>query len=164
MNGPGTAAESPAAPPEPGGTGLHLIDKSAWEQRHHHPAAAARLDDLVGTDRAATCLTTALEILYSARSRRDFGERRELVNELAWLPVTAPVEATAVEIMAKLARTAQHRLPPTDLIIAATALVHEATVLHYDRDFERIAEVTNLCHEWIVPRGTGHRRDGRDSG
>ncbi|HEX6203130.1 MAG TPA: PIN domain-containing protein [Thermoanaerobaculia bacterium] len=31
-------------------------------------------------------------------------------------------------------------------MIAATALVHGATILHYDRDFERIAETIGLAH------------------
>jgi hypothetical protein len=44
-------------------------------------------------------------------------------------------------------------------MIAATALVHDATILHYDRDFERIAEATDQPHEWIIPRGSGHGRE-----
>jgi hypothetical protein len=28
------------------------------------------------------------------------------------------------------------------------------TVVHYDRDFEFIAAITDQPHEWIVPRGT----------
>jgi hypothetical protein len=27
-------------------------------------------------------------------------------------------------------------------------------VLHYDADFELVAEITGQEHEWIVPRGT----------
>jgi hypothetical protein len=75
-----------------------------------------------------------------------------------WLPVTAAVEDEAVEIMARLADEGQHRMPLPDVMIAATALVHEATILHYDGDFERIAEATGQGQEWIVPRGTGHGR------
>lgn len=140
---------------------IRLVDKSAWEQRIHHPRVVARLDELVSSDRAATCLPTALEMLYSAQNRRDFHERREFVDELVWLPVTAAVEAAALEIMAKLVGRGQHRMPPTDLTIAATALVHGAVVLHYDRDFERIADVSELGQEWIVPRGSGHGRPAR---
>jgi predicted nucleic acid-binding protein len=43
-----------------------------------------------------------------------------------------------------------------DLLVAATALEHDATVLHYDRDFDLIAEVTDLSARWIIPPGTGH--------
>lgn len=37
-----------------------------------------------------------------------------------------------------------------------TARAASAVVLHYDSDYERIAEVTGQPQEWIVPRGTGH--------
>lgn len=34
----------------------------------------------------------------------------------------------------------RHRLPITDLLIAAVAEVNDLTVLHYDKDFDTIAE------------------------
>jgi hypothetical protein len=51
--------------------------------------------------------------------------------------------------------SSQHRhfrLP--DLIIAATAEEHGATVLHYDADYDRIAAVTGQPAEWIAARGS----------
>ena len=52
--------------------------------------------------------------------------------------------------------------PPArpDLFVAATAREHDATVLHDDRDFDLIAEVTNLSAGWIIPSGTGHGASG----
>ena len=44
------------------------------------------------------------------------------------------------------------RLP--DLIIAAAAELSGATVLHYDADFDRIAEITGQAMEWIAPNGS----------
>ena len=41
-----------------------------------------------------------------------------------------------------------------DLMIAATAELYEATVVHYDRDFDIIAMVTGQPVEWIVPAGS----------
>ncbi|CAN5734872.1 hypothetical protein BH20ACT2_BH20ACT2_22510 [soil metagenome] len=40
--------------------------------------------------------------------------------------------------------------------MAATALENDATVLHYDRDFDYIAEATGLSARWIIPAGSGH--------
>jgi len=37
-------------------------------------------------------------------------------------------------------------------------LEHDATVLHYQRDFDLIAEVTSLSARWIIAAGTGHGR------
>ena len=41
-----------------------------------------------------------------------------------------------------------------DLIIAAVAERRGLVVLHYDRDYDRIAEVTDQPVEWVVARGT----------
>ncbi|MPZ19995.1 MAG: PIN domain-containing protein [Luteitalea sp.] len=143
---------------------LYLIDKSAWEQRQHSVTAGQRINHLVIEGRAATCWLAALEHLYSARNSADLSDRRDSLDLLVWLPVTAAVESTAFDVMARLARKGQHRLPLPDITIAATALVHGAIVMHYDSDFERIAEATGQRHEWIVPRGTGHGRRTEDTG
>jgi predicted nucleic acid-binding protein len=137
---------------------LYLIDKSAWEQRRHSAAAADRIDRLAAEGRAATCLVAAMEQLYSARNLADLIARRDSLDLLVWLPATPAVESMALDLMARLARKGLHRLPLPDVLIAATAIVHGAAVLHYDRDFERIAGVTGQPHEWIVPPGSGHGR------
>jgi hypothetical protein len=61
----------------------------------------------------------------------------------------------AMEVNRLLGSKSQHRnfsLP--DLVIAATAEVHGATVLHYDADFERIAAITGQPVERVVPPGS----------
>jgi len=136
-----------------------LVDKSAWEQRRHSDLARRKIDQLAAAGRAATCLPVVLEQLYSARNAEDFASRRAALELLQWLPVTPAVENEAIQLMARMARKGQHRMPLPDVMIAATAAVHDAVVLHYDRDFERIAVLTGQPHEWIVPRGTGHGRD-----
>ena len=61
--------------------------------------------------------------------------------------------------MKLLAVRGQRRAPSiADLFVAAVARTHQATVLHYDKDFELIADVTGQRHEWVIPRGTGHDR------
>lgn len=136
-----------------------LVDKSAWEQRRHSDLARQKIDRLAAAGRAATCLPVALEQLYSARNAEDFASRRVALELLQWLPVTAAVDDEAIQLMARMAQKGQHRMPLPDVMIAATASVHHATILHYDRDFERIATLTGLPHEWIISRGTGHGRE-----
>jgi predicted nucleic acid-binding protein len=41
-----------------------------------------------------------------------------------------------------------------NLIIAATAELTGLTVLHYDEDYARIADVTGQPVEWVVLKGT----------
>jgi hypothetical protein len=61
----------------------------------------------------------------------------------------------ALDVHRALAANGQHRhfrLP--DLVIAATAEVHGAAILHYDTDYDRIAAVTGQATEWVAPRGS----------
>ena len=53
------------------------------------------------------------------------------------------IEDRAIEVQAILAERGQHRAPSIpDLLIAAVAELAQLTVLHVDKDFELIAEVT----------------------
>ena len=68
-------------------------------------------------------------------------------------PITEAVTARAFEVQHGLARRGQHRVPLPDLLIAAVAEVNDVTVVHYDADFDRIAEITGQPTEWVVLRG-----------
>lgn len=135
---------------------LFLVDKSAFEQQRHSEAADAVLRELAQAGQLATCEIVALELLYSTRGPEDFEARWRGLQSLVWLPVDAAVTRKALDIQRALAKGGQHRRPIPDLLIAATALVHDATVLHYDKDFDLIAAVTGQPTQWILPRGTGH--------
>ena len=78
------------------------------------------------------------------------------INEerLARAPRDDTVFERAMEVQGQLAQRGQHRLPIPDLIIATCAEDHGLTILHYDAEFERIADVTGQTQEWIVPRGS----------
>jgi predicted nucleic acid-binding protein len=56
---------------------------------------------------------------------------------------TPAIEDRSVEVLTLLADRGQHRAPSIpDLIIAATAELAGLTVLHLDKDFDIIADVT----------------------
>jgi predicted nucleic acid-binding protein len=121
-----------------------LIDKSALVRLAASPDAgvwAMRIER--GLVRITT--VTRLETGYSARSA--FELRIALQQPpLSAMPVeylTPAIEDRAVEILTLLADRGQHRAPSVpDLIIAATADLGGLTVLHLDKDFDLIAEVT----------------------
>ena len=46
------------------------------------------------------------------------------------------------------------RVKRADLLIAAAAESAGVPVLHYDADFEVIAEITGQPTRWIAPRGS----------
>ena len=133
---------------------LYLADKSALA-RLSTPAVDARLSPLIESGEVATCSIVDLEILYSARSGEDFDQiraRRRLAYER--VDLTEEIFQRAIDMQARLARTARHRIPIPDLVIAAAAESAGLVVLHYDADFDRIAQVSGQPMEWVVPRGS----------
>lgn len=135
---------------------IYLLDTSAYMQARLDHRAADRFFGLAEDGHLAICSAVMLEILYTARNNREYGLLR---HELALLPrIELADPVTAVAVQEALALRGQHRTPVNDVLIAATAAEHRASVLHYDSDFERLAEVTHGHHEWIIPRGSGHAR------
>jgi predicted nucleic acid-binding protein len=136
--------------------GRYLADTSAFAQQRHSDAAAGLLSALAADGALLMTEIVALELLYSARSSDDYDGRREDLLTLPWLHRTQAVAARALTIQHQLAGRGQHRRPIPDLLVAATALEHDGVVLHYDRNFELIAEATGLRTAWIIAAGTGH--------
>jgi len=61
----------------------------------------------------------------------------------------------AVAVQDALAERSQQRgAKLADLLIAAAAEAARLVVLHYDHDFDLIAEITGQPTEWIVATGT----------
>lgn len=121
-----------------------LVDKSALVRLGVSPDASDWADRI---DRGLVHVTsvTLLEVGYSARSAADL--RHALGSApLRSMPVeyfTPTIEDRALEVQAILAERGHHRAPSIpDLLIAAVAELAQLTVLHVDKDFELIAEVT----------------------
>lgn len=126
-----------------------LIDKSAITRL---PRASNSVEWTSRIERGLVhiCTVTRLEVGFSARSAADHRSLRE-DPPVASMPVeylTPRVEDRAVELQSVLADRGQHRAPSVpDLLIAATAELAELTVLHVDKDFELIAEITGQAIE-----------------
>jgi len=121
-----------------------LIDKSALARLASSPDAAEWATRI---ERGLVRITTVtrLEVGYSARSGQDL--RTGFAQPpLASMPVeymTPAIEDRAVAVLTLLADRGQHRAPSVpDLIIAATAELAGLTVLHLDKDFDVIADIT----------------------
>lgn len=134
-------------------TARYLADKSALA-RFPVPAVAARLRPMLEEGWIATCAIVDLEVLYSSRTLANYEAVLEERRSLDAAPITREVLDGAIELQHALARRGQHRVPIPDLIISAAADAAGLTVLHYDSDFERIADVGGAPHEWVVPQGS----------
>jgi len=131
----------------------YLADKSALA-RFPVPAVAARLRPLLEGGELATCAIVDLEVLYSSRNLRDYEEILDERRSLDAAPITTDVMETAIDLQHELARRGRHRVAIPDLIVSAAALRAGLVVLHYDADFDRIAEAGGAPHEWVVPHGS----------
>ncbi|HVG09613.1 MAG TPA: PIN domain nuclease [Thermoanaerobaculia bacterium] len=132
----------------------YLVDKSALARMLLEPVRN-RLAPIIEAGEAATCAIIDLEVLYSARNHQDH-ERIRQRRSLAYhsVPITETVLQRAIDIQSELARTGRHRVPIPDLIIAAAAEASDLILLHYDRDYDLIGEVTRQPTEWVVERGS----------
>jgi predicted nucleic acid-binding protein len=136
-----------------------LLDNSAWVRLGDTAVPDDRVAELAAALEAgnvATCLPFLLEAGYSARNGRDHDELMEELLALPCFHIDENVERRALDAQGQLARIGHHRLPPVDLLVAAVADRYDLAVLHYDRDYDVIAETTDLSFksEWLVPRGT----------
>jgi hypothetical protein len=136
-----------------------LLDNSAWARLDHRSLPQKRADeiaDLLVRGKIATCLPFLLEAGYSARNGRD---HIDLIDEMLALPtirIDAQAENRAIDVQRQLARVGHHRLPPVDVILAALADIHHIGILHYDSDYELLADKTDLrfASVWLADRGS----------
>ena len=128
-----------------------LADKSAL-LRFGLSVDAAEWADRIDRGLVRIASVTRLEVGYSARSAQ---ELRKSVEEapLAAMPtefLTPAMENRAVEVQMLLADSGLHRAPSIpDLLIAAIAEISGLTVVHLDKDFELIAEITGQSTERV---------------
>lgn len=135
--------------------GLYLVDTSAIA-RVRRPEVHTVLDRLGRQGLLATCVTIDLDVLYSARTPAEHAAiRAARAAGFVELPMHPDIADRAREVQALLAARGQHRAAGvTDLLTAAIAEHHAATVLHYDADFDPIAAVSGQFTQWVVPRGS----------
>lgn len=131
----------------------YLIDTSVLG-RARQEEVGDRLEALARVGRWWTCRLIDLEVVYSSRTR-DVAEVIEERRALPEAPITPGVMNRALQVAAGMAASGLHRgAKPVDLVIAAAAEAAGLAVLHYDHDYDRIAQITRQPTEWIAPPGS----------
>jgi predicted nucleic acid-binding protein len=131
----------------------HLIDKSAWV-RLGDPGVAPRWPAALVAGALAVTGIVMIEILVGSRSALEFSGDRSDLNAIPRVAINERVIKRALEVQGLMVPAGTHRAPrPADLIVAACAELNGLTVLHYDKDFDLIAEVTAQAVEWLAPAG-----------
>ncbi|MEV7093727.1 PIN domain nuclease [Amycolatopsis sp. NPDC051045] len=133
----------------------YMIDNSAMN-RIKLPEVAAVLVPLLNARQLCTCGAIEVEALYSAKNSSDYEKLRlQRATILEYVDSTEEDWQAALRIQAALASKSQHRGPKVpDLIISAVAKNNHLTVMHYDSDFERISEFSDVKSCWVVPLGS----------
>jgi predicted nucleic acid-binding protein len=132
----------------------YLADTSVFG-RLSKPSVAAAFAPLAAAGLVGLCAPVAFELGYSARSPDDYRALADRLSSFPAVPTTDADHRRALKVQAALAARSQHRaLSLVDGLVAAAAEARDLAVLHYDADFELVAEVTGQAHEWVVPRGT----------
>lgn len=84
---------------------------------------------------------------------REFDQRRrrlEAFDELVAMAESGMFD----ELLDKTERGTHRSASPIDLLVAATAEAHGLSLLHYDHDFVRVAEVTGQQVRWLADPGS----------
>lgn len=132
----------------------YLVDTSALV-RLDRPAVAAVLEPLILDGAVALSTPVFLESLYSARASDYLRLKAAYEATMVLLPLTPQISARAVEVQGTLAQRSQHRTAQaSDLLTAASAEANDLTVLHYDKDYDAIAKITEQPAMWVVPAGS----------
>ena len=134
---------------------LHYLADTSVFARLTRPAVAAAFAPHAAEGRIALCSPVAFELGYSARNHADYLELSDRLLSFTPVPTTDADHQRTREIHAELSANRQHRaVSLVDALVAAIAEARGLTILHYDADFELVADITGQSHQWIVQRGT----------
>lgn len=133
----------------------YLIDTSA-AARMHQPTVAARLSPLIDSGLVATCAPLDFEALYCARTPSEYEQvRADRAHAYEYLSTEDVDWQRALGIQRDLAQQSRLRaVGIADLLVASVAERHRVELLHFDSDFDMVAEITRQPMSWAVPRGS----------
>lgn len=134
----------------------YLIDTSAAARLFIDPTVRKVWHETVTAGVIAVCDAVELELLFSARSLADRLHKKEQLGALfGWVATPENVWVRTHQVQQLLTERGHHRSAGvSDLVIAATAEANNLTILHYDRDYETVAEVTGQPTQCISPPGS----------
>ncbi len=143
------------APPELERPALLDTGVWTWARDRRFPQLASWFNAQVVAGRVLVCDLVILEL---ARLTPNESRAREVTKRLAAfqaVPMEGGLWTRARELQLLLTTGGDHRrVPPVDLLIAAAAEAAGVPLVHYDRDYERIAKVGRLEHLWLLPDGS----------
>ena len=132
-----------------------LVDTTVWIDylAGRETMQASHLDRLMeGREYLCTCGVVMTEVLQGIGDEREHGRTLEVLGDLIYLPMERDAFVHAARIYRKLRAKGITIRNSVDCMIAAVAMESGASLLHHDRDFDRIAAIFPL--EAVALRGS----------
>ena len=122
-----------------------LVDTSVWIEVFRKPAKFD-LESAVDFAEVVTCLPVVHEVLQGFHDDHAFALAREAMLALPTVesPLRREIFLQATDLYRRARRSGRTVRSGVDCLIAACAIRNSLTVLHRDRDFDSIAEVSEL--------------------
>jgi predicted nucleic acid-binding protein len=131
----------------------HVLDTSVLT-RLRAPAVRAAVEPRARSGELARAEISDLEIGFSARNAEEWDALIDALDAFELLHTTADHLRRAKQVQRLLAAKHQRGRKVPDLLVAAAAESSGLTVLHYDADFDLIANATRQACEWVLPAGS----------
>lgn len=125
---------------------LFLVDTSIWLyalRKEFNPEIKDRLELLLKENWVLIAGIIKLEILGGTKSEIEFKRLKKRLDSLQECKTDIPLWEKAYDLAFQLRRKGV-TIPYTDILIAATAMQHEATLLHVDAHFDLVAQYSDL--------------------
>ncbi|MFH2113973.1 MAG: PIN domain-containing protein [Spirochaetota bacterium] len=131
-------------------TPLYLVDTSAWIL-HFSKKSGFILASVCEPEHRALCLPVYQEILQGIRDESAFQTMRTALQSAIFIenPLSSIIYDEAVGLYRSARRQGLTIRSSVDCLIAACAIRHQLVVLHHDRDYPALAQVSSLRQQSI---------------
>jgi len=129
-----------------------LVDTSVWIDvlRDRTGRRSVALEAALDGEDTVLSRFQQLELLQGALDEREWNLLREYLDVQQYLECTSTSWTDAARIYFDLRKRGKTVRSPIDCCIAQLAIEHDVLLLHRDRDFEVIAEVTPLSQKRLM--------------
>jgi predicted nucleic acid-binding protein len=119
------------------------------------PVLASWFNAEVKAGRVLVCDLVALELIRLTPNESRARDVAALLDSFESIAMGAGLWKRVRELQLSLSADSEHRrVPPADLLLGAVAEQADVPLVHYDRDYERLARVSALRQLWFVPDGS----------
>jgi len=132
---------------------LFLVDTSAWIlslRKDFLPEVKDRIAYLLKENAIITSAMIKLELLGGTREEKEFQRLKIRLDALEMVETNTSLWERAYDLAFSLRRRGIITVPYTDILIAASALIVDAAIVHADSHFDLIAPHCDIKVESFV--------------